>query len=584
MTINSTPHYGLPLPTFNAPNWADDLNGALNELDALIFEGLQVAGVVGIWANGAAYNPGDRVIDPVSAAIYTALIAHTASSIGLFSADRVAHPTYWVVASLVLTPRGAWAHNTVYNKYDLAYQTSEGVSAICAVTHTSNGAGTIRTDAADWTFIIDLTAGAINSNTVSYDHTTSLLVASQVQAAIDEIVVALNLKAALASPTLTGSPRAPTAAYGDNTTLLATTAFIQNALAAYSALTNVQVRVATTANITIATALNNADTIDGIVLATNDRVLVKNQTLPKDNGIYVVGVSPARATDADAWEELVNKVVNVSVGTANAGLSFRSTINTGGALATDDIPYVQFGGTIALPLAVGSGGSGATTAAGARTAFGLAIGTDVQAYDADLAAIAALVGANGDIMYYNAGWQKLVKGTDGKVLKLAAGLPSWAAATSGVPDIIIEEQQTVGTNGGNATTARPINTLVRDLYGICTLDTVNKQFTIPAGTYYIEADAPAFDVQSHQVYLYSVTATAELKRGTSEYTGNHSTGFGGSVPDGQSRSFVRHSFTVGAPTTIQLRHYIANGRGSNDFGVAVSQGTEVYASIRIFVQ
>ena len=58
------------------------------------------------------------------------------------------------------------------------------------------------------------------------------------------------------------------------------------------------VRSATTANITIATALNDADTLDGVTLATNDRVLVKNQTTASENGIYIVGASPARATDA----------------------------------------------------------------------------------------------------------------------------------------------------------------------------------------------------------------------------------------------------------------------------------------------
>ena len=40
----------------------------------------------------------------------------------------------------------------------------------------------------------------------------------------------LDKKAPLASPTLTGKPLAPTAAEGTNTTQIATTAFVQNAV------------------------------------------------------------------------------------------------------------------------------------------------------------------------------------------------------------------------------------------------------------------------------------------------------------------------------------------------------------------
>src|SRR5690349_16467734 len=80
------------------------------------------------------------------------------------------------------------------------------------------------------------------------------------------------------------------------------------------------VRAATTSAHTLATDYENGDIIDGVTLATGDRVLIKNQATASENGIYIVNASgaPARATDADSGAELVNASVYVSEGTANA--------------------------------------------------------------------------------------------------------------------------------------------------------------------------------------------------------------------------------------------------------------------------
>ena len=45
--------------------------------------------------------------------------------------------------------------------------------------------------------------------------------------------------------------------------------------------------MASTANAVIASALENGDAIDGVTLATGDRVLLKNQSTGSENGIYV---------------------------------------------------------------------------------------------------------------------------------------------------------------------------------------------------------------------------------------------------------------------------------------------------------
>lgn len=59
------------------------------------------------------------------------------------------------------------------------------------------------------------------------------------------------------------------------------------------------VRAATTTNGTLASAFAAGQVVDGVTLATSDRILIKNQSSGVDNGIYTVNASgaPTRASD-----------------------------------------------------------------------------------------------------------------------------------------------------------------------------------------------------------------------------------------------------------------------------------------------
>lgn len=62
------------------------------------------------------------------------------------------------------------------------------------------------------------------------------------------------------------------------------------------------VRAATTVAGTLASSFENGDTIDTVTLVTGDRILIKNQAAPEENGIYTVNASgaPTRAVDFDS--------------------------------------------------------------------------------------------------------------------------------------------------------------------------------------------------------------------------------------------------------------------------------------------
>ena len=101
------------------------------------------------------------------------------------------------------------------------------------------------------------------------------------------------------------------------------------------------VRAATTANITISTALNNGDTLDGVTLATGDRVLVKDQSSAAGNGIYVVGATPVRDYDVSTDDPAFGFLVYVREGTTNGGTVWKNTNTSAPTIDTTSLTFAQ---------------------------------------------------------------------------------------------------------------------------------------------------------------------------------------------------------------------------------------------------
>lgn len=188
----------------------------------------------------------------------------------------------------------------------------------------------------------------------------------------------------------------------------ATKIYVDNVAAGLSA--KPAVRVATTANIT----LSGTQTIDGIAVVANDRVLVKNQTTAGQNGIYVAATGAwTRAADLNTWAQVPNAYVWVMVGTSQADTGWVSTADPGGTIGTTAMTWVQFSGTGTWQAGNGLTLTGNSFAVGQGTG----ITVSASAVAVDTATIATRAYADGLVV--------------GMARKFAAALTGTAAYATG---------------------------------------------------------------------------------------------------------------------------------------------------------
>jgi hypothetical protein len=140
--------------------------------------------------------------------------------------------------------------------------------------------------------------------------------------------------------------------------------------------------------------------------------------------------------------------------------------------------------------------------------------------------------------------------------------------------MIVEDQKAYNVAGGNSIAGvqtRTLNTVTTNTITGASL--ASNQVTLPAGTYRIDASAPALTVYAHRVLLKNVTNNTWIATGTREMSEWNTT---------SSKLTVVATFT--ATTVLRLDHetqYAQTGSGLGGDGTLTNAGPSVYARMVI---
>jgi len=156
-----------------------------------------------------------------------------------------------------------------------------------------------------------------------------------------------------------------------------------------------------------------------------------------------------------------------------------------------------------------------------------------------------------------------------------AGVAGGAAA--GMDAVTLWEEQASGTNGGTFTAGSWVTRTLNKINpaSLPWISLSANQFTLQPGTYLLEASAPAYEVNSHQLRLYNVTDSAVEALGTSEYEDMN-------YPV-QNRSSVFAVVTLAGAKTFRLEHRGWTTKTGNGLGFPANflDSAEIYTQVKI---
>jgi len=183
------------------------------------------------------------------------------------------------------------------------------------------------------------------------------------------------------------------------------------------------------------------DDISGLAVTNSNIIVGDGANWVAESGVTArASLGVTIGTDVQAWDANLDDIAvlsdadsNFIVGSAlgwvaESGATARTSLGLGSLAVQNTINNDDWSGT---DLAIANGGTGSSTAGDARTALGLAIGTDVQAFDQNLQDISGLAVTNGNIIVGD-GVNFVAESGDTARTSLGLGTgdsPTWTGAT-----------------------------------------------------------------------------------------------------------------------------------------------------------
>lgn len=139
---------------------------------------------------------------------------------------------------------------------------------------------------------------------------------------------------------------------------------------------------------------------------------------------------------------------------------------------------------------------------------------------------------------------------------------------------IFEDRKNSGVDGGDfVALERRVRDLNAATYNPTGIVLSGNQFTLPAGEWIIESEAPAVSTAAHQSWIRNTTSGTDAGIGSSEFVGVSVT------VSTVSRAIAR--VTLASPAVFQIEHRCGVTSNGNGFGAAASFGPEIYTRVKV---